>query len=289
MLLRPDGGLLLIAVEIYLIILIVRPTSSSQARTAPLIKAGLAVAVAAFACLIPWTVRNLRTLHQFQPLAPRYANQENAFVPVGFIRWVKTWIVDYASVEEVYWSVPGSPIEAANLPTRSFDSPQQQAQTEKLLDDYNRSLHITPDLDARFAALAAERIQHAPLRYYFSLPLLRIADMWLRPRTELLPCNTRWWEFDEDPQWLVLSVVIGIINFLYVGAALVGLLRSRFMLGFGMLLLFVLVRSAFLGTLENPEPRYTMECYPFVILLAAALFAAPRSVPESNPRSYLQN
>jgi hypothetical protein len=36
------------------------------------------------------------------------------------------------------------------------------------------------------------------------------------------------------------------------------------------MLLFVLLRSAFLGTLENPEPRYTLECYSFVLLLAGA-------------------
>ena len=37
-----------------------------------------------------------------------------------------------------------------------------------------------------------------------------------------------------------------------------------------MMLLFVLLRSAFLGTLANPEPRYTLECYPVVLLLAGA-------------------
>jgi hypothetical protein len=34
---------------------------------------------------------------------------------------------------------------------------------------------------------------------------------------------------------------------------------------------FLVVRSAFLGTLENPEPRYTLECYPIVLLLVSAL------------------
>jgi hypothetical protein len=38
-------------------------------------------------------------------------------------------------------------------------------------------------------------------------------------------------------------------------------------------LIFVILRSGFLGTLENPEPRYTLECYPVVILLATALFS----------------
>jgi hypothetical protein len=40
----------------------------------------------------------------------------------------------------------------------------------------------------------------------------------------------------------------------------------------GLLLAFVALRSAFLGTIENPEPRHTLECYPVVILLASALF-----------------
>ena len=36
---------------------------------------------------------------------------------------------------------------------------------------------------------------------------------------------------------------------------------------------FVLLRSAFLGTLENPEPRYTLECYPAIVVLASSLLA----------------
>jgi hypothetical protein len=44
-----------------------------------------------------------------------------------------------------------------------------------------------------------------------------------------------------------------------------------------MVLGFVLLRSAFLGTLENPEPRYTLECYPVVIVLAALFVSDFRS------------
>jgi hypothetical protein len=39
------------------------------------------------------------------------------------------------------------------------------------------------------------------------------------------------------------------------------------------LLLFVILRSLFLGTIENPEPRYTLECYPVIIVSAAAFLA----------------
>jgi 4-amino-4-deoxy-L-arabinose transferase-like glycosyltransferase len=275
MLLRPDGGLLLASVEVYLGWLFLRRLAAGQLPT-PILRAAVIVAIAAVAPLAPWTLRNLHTLHQFQPLAPRYANDPNTFVARGFNRWTKTWIADYASVEEVYWAATGSPIDADNLPVRAFDTPEQQDQTEQLIDDYNQSLHLTPDLDARFARLATERMHRAPLRYYLWLPLVRVADMWLRPRTEILPCNTRWWEFDEERKWLVLSLTLGVINLLYIGAVFLGLIRGRFAPHLALLLTFVILRSAFLGTLENPEPRYTLECYPVVIILAAALLAGTK-------------
>jgi hypothetical protein len=274
-LLRPDGGLLLFSLEAYLFFLLVRGWKNRIQVGLPtphLVKAGLILLVVSLVTLVPWTVRNLHTLHQFQPLAPRYANEENAFVPMGFNRWMRTWIVDYASVEDIYWAVPGNVLDAGKLPSRVFDSPEQREQTTQLLEDYNDTLHVTPDLDARFAALAAARVRHSPFRYYVVLPLMRIADMWLRPRTETLPSDTRWWDFDDDPQWLALTVSLGIINLLYVGAAFAGLLRGRFAPHVGLLLTFVMLRSIFLGTLENPEPRYTLECYPALIVFAAALF-----------------
>ena len=96
---------------------------------------------------MPWGLRNLHTLHRFQPLAPRYANEEDEFVPAGFNRWVKTWMADYVSVEEIYWPVPGETVDADKLPARAFDSEAQKQQTEELLTEYNNTLHVTPELD----------------------------------------------------------------------------------------------------------------------------------------------
>ncbi len=274
-LLRPDGALLLFAIEAYLFFLLVRcwgDRTRTGVSALHVFRSGFILALVSLATLVPWTMRNLHTFHEFQPLAPRYANQENAFVPLGFNRWMRTWIADYTSTEDIYWAVPGNPVPAEKLPLRAFDSPEERQQTMQLLQDYNDALHVTPELDARFAALAAERVHHSLLRYYIGLPLLRIADMWLRPRTETLPPDTRWWEFDDDPEWLTLALSLGIINLAYLGAAFAGLVRGQFAPHLSLLLTFVIVRSAFLGTLENPETRYTLECYPVVILLAAALF-----------------
>jgi hypothetical protein len=219
---------------------------------------------------VPWTLRNLHTLHRFQPLAPRYANDSDELVMAGFNRWTKTWIADYTSVQEIYWKVPGDAIDVTRLPNRAFDSSQQREETQQLCADYNQDHDMTPELDARFAALAAARIHSAPVRYYLWLPALRIADIWLRPRTELLPSDPRWWEFNDDPLWLTVSIFFGLINLAYIAMAAAGLLRSRDLFGIALFVLFLAMRSLFLATLENPEPRYTLECYPLIVIAAAA-------------------
>jgi len=305
-LLRPDGGILLASIGGYLLILLFRccaPTVNTIALTSSgagpqaanprpearslkpvprlgresriILRAGLLLALGAVIPLIPWTVRNLHTLHRFQPLAPRYATDSDELVMTGFNRWVKTWMAEYVSVEEIYWNVPGDPIDLARLPRRAFDSEQQRQQTAALVADYNHSQEndrdMTPELDARFAALAAARVKAAPLRYYVWLPAARIADMWLRPRTELLPPDPRWWEFNDEWRPVVTVLGFGILNLIYVGMAVAGWLRTREYFGIGLLVLFLVLRSVFLGTLENPETRYTLECYPALIILAASI------------------
>jgi 4-amino-4-deoxy-L-arabinose transferase-like glycosyltransferase len=277
-LLRPDGGILLAVIGGYLLWLFLRSmrTEQTKAHVSPhsILFAGVLVVVGATVPLIPWTLRNLHTMHRFEPLAPRYANDADDPVMNGFNRWTRTWIVDYVSVQEIYWNVPGDNIDVTRLPSRAFDSMQQRAETGELFADYNRDHDLSPELDARFAALAAQRIQAAPLRYYLWLPAARIADMWLRPRTEMFPSDPRWWEFNDDPRWLAVSLGFGVINLLYMALAAAGVLHSREYFGIGLFVLFLLLRSAFLGSLENPEPRYTLECYPAVIVLAASFISA---------------
>jgi 4-amino-4-deoxy-L-arabinose transferase-like glycosyltransferase len=280
-LLRPDGGILLASIGAYLLLLLLRGPRSMRYHgrsvlTSPdIVTAGVLLAVFALAPLIPWTLRNFHTFHRFQPLAPRYANDSDEPVMLGFNQWAKTWIAEYVSVEEIYWNVPGQDIDFSRMPKRAFDSLQQRRETEQLFADYNRDHDVTPQIDARFSALAVQRIHASPFRYYVWLPTLRIADMWLRPRTELFPSDPRWWEFNDDRRWLALSLGFGVINLLYVLMAAGGLMRGREFFGIGLFVLFLLLRSSFLGTLENPEPRYTLEMYPAVIVLASALFHHP--------------
>jgi hypothetical protein len=86
--------------------------------------------------------------------------------------------------------------------------------------------------------------------------------MWLRPRTELTPADPRRWEFNDDPQWSVLAVSLGVLNVAYLGLAIFGAIRGRPIAFLGLAVIFLVLRSAFLGSLENPETRYSLECYP---------------------------
>ena len=270
-LLRPDGGLLLLAIGAYLGILLVRGRGVSG-KPAHIVRAGATVAACALAPLLLWGIRNWHTLGRLELLAPRYATDIYEFVPLGYNRWVNTWIADYTSTEEIYWNMPGDQVDPGNLPSRAFDNSDQRERTLQLLADYNQARNLTPELDARFASLAEERIRAHPLRYFVTLPWLKIADMWLRPRTELLPPDIRWYEFDDDRRWLALDFAFGILNLAYVVAALTGWAKARPIPWAGIAISYIVFRSLFLGTMPNPEPRYTLECFPAVIVLASALW-----------------
>ena len=77
--------------------------------------------------------------------------------------------------------------------------------------------------------------------------------MWLRPRTETLPSDTRWWEFNDDPKWSALAVAMGVIGLFYIGMAAAGLVGARNIALFGLLLTFVILRSVFLARWRIPS------------------------------------
>jgi hypothetical protein len=263
--LRPDGGIILIVIGGYLLVrLALKP---GKART---FWAGIVLAVCSLGPLLPWTARNFRVFHRFQPLAPAHANAPGEFYAAGFDRWMRTWLVDYASLEDVGFKLDSEDLDIGLLPARAFDSDQERNQTEALLSRYNETDTMTPELDEQFDSLARQRIQRHHLRYYFELPLLRAADLWLRPRTEMLPLGAHWWRFRDDPPDFAWAVLLAAINAFYVLLGIVGLLRWRQVHSVGMLAAFVLLRTVIITAVTFPEPRYVLECFPALIVLGAA-------------------
>ncbi|HEY1502061.1 MAG TPA: glycosyltransferase family 39 protein [Acidobacteriaceae bacterium] len=260
-LLRPDGALLAVALCPAIVFY-----GSRRWPFAMMLRWALVCGLLSILPFIPWTLRNERTFHVFEPLAPRYAVDPGEPTNPGFQRWTKSICVDFACTWDIYWNADSDVINLADLPTRAFDSPQQSIETSDLLADYNRHTTITPQLDARFAALAAERIHAHPFRYYVGLPVARLADMWLRPRTEMLWIELRWWQYDRHNAETEFSIGYAALNLAYLIAALIGFLKRPRLSG--VILAFVLLRCALLLTLEAPEMRYTLECFPPLIALA---------------------
>jgi len=279
-LLRPDGALLAVALCAGLL-LYGRKGGRKGIGPWPALGTSRALQLALITGLlsilpfIPWSLRNWHTFHVFQPLAPRYAMDPGDFTYPGFNRWVKTWCVDLVSTSEVYWNGNSDKIDIHNLPTRAFDSPEQYQQTKQLLDDYNETTTLSPEIDARFEQLAQQRTQGHELRYYVALPLARLADMWLRPRTELLWIEMCWWDHYHHPEESDFVYAYASLNLAYLIAAIVGLIRWPRLAG--VMLAFVLLRCVLLATIEAPEPRYTLECFPIVIALAAIAFGGRKT------------
>jgi len=279
MLLRPDGVLLFAALAAGLFYYMVRSSapSASRHRLRSAVVSVALVCTVALAPLAVWTARNWADFHVFEPLAPRHVSDPGERVNLGFYRWVRTWAVEYVSTDAVFWKVGTEKIDIDDLPPRAFDSPQQREQTENLIDEYNRGFSISPDLDNRFNALAAERIRTHPLRYYLVVPFLRVADMALRPRTEEFPIDMYWWRWSEHPGETAYAAVLALINLGYLLLALWGFLRGRVPWA-AIFAGYIILRCLLLGTMENPEPRYTLEWYPILIIAAGAALAANRKI-----------
>ncbi len=277
-LLRPEQVLLAATVVPAMLWMVWRTQEPHSFRWKTVLPVALA-AICVVLPLAPWAMRNWRTFHVVQPLAPRSATDPGEGVPLGFQRWYRTWAIDFASTEEVYWNYDSAPIWIDDLPPRAFDSDDQYNRTVAILNDYNRNYNATQALDARFDALATERIHKDPIRYYLALPVARLLNMIFRPRVEMLEVPLEWWRrVNEHVHLTLLALASATLNLGYFVLGAVGLWSWRrngwaphnalvaAMIG------FVVLRCALLLTLDNSEPRYTLEFFPPLIVWASYLF-----------------
>lgn len=278
-LLRPDQGLLAVVIVPAMLWVGLRRRPRLRGIT-PTLVASLIVALPL--CL--WAARNWRVFHVAQPLSPKYANDPGEEVPHGFMRWYRTWAIGFPATVKVYWQYDGDVISMNDLPARAFDSPEQREETALLFARYNQEQASTPGVDAAFARLATARVRTNPVRYYVELPVARLLDMWFRPRIEYMRIPLDWWRFSAHPWNSLRAYALGGLNLVYVALACVGFWRwRRAGVVVWSMIAFVALRCALLLTIDNSEPRYTMECYPIVILLAGLALVRRREISEVQP------
>jgi hypothetical protein len=96
--------------------------------------------------------------------------------------------------------------------------------------------------------------------------------MWLRPRVENLPIDLDWWVYARHHAETRFSWACAGLNALYLLLAIAGLwLRPRF---WRPMLAYIVLRSMLLMTIEAPEARYTLECFPMLFALGGVAASA---------------
>ena len=171
------------------------------------------------------------------------------------------------------------------MPASAFDSPAQREQVAALFAQYNETEKMTAPVDEGFAKIARERTARNPLRTYLEIPFLRALNMWFAPRVEMLPFSGHLWPvgemWNEDPVDFSVSLALALLCIVYVLMGVFGAWRSRMVPAAIVLVVFLLIRTAFLTTIETPEPRYMVECFPALLALAAQVWAKRNAPPES--------
>jgi Dolichyl-phosphate-mannose-protein mannosyltransferase len=354
---RPDSGLFAAAIGITIVASEVIG-ARSEGTSGPLsVKAktllnglwrsvppGAIFSLAFCLALVPWTIRNKKVFHLFQPLAPAHGEMPGEFVPRGYLLWLRTWLDDERYIGPLLWSLDASPINIDDLPDRAFDTEEERDRVEVLLEKYNhpndvqalqgespapsiqvpqtgrenkpppgetpqpgpteeeptqgdeedkgdeqdteqsdqensqnqQDVEMTPEIDAGFAQIANERIARSRIRYFVVLPLRRGGTLWLDTHSqyypfegELLPLEDMDYRIHQQ-FWLPLFAGLTLIYTLLGVAGGWFLWRmNTFTTRRWVILacLIIFVRLGFFSTMENPEPRYAVEIFPFLSIL----------------------
>ena len=173
---------------------------------------------------------------------------------------------------------PATSSTLARLPSRAFDSPAQHAETAALAADYNTNGYdLTPQIDAAFARLAAERIARAPPA------LLRLASPGPRRRHVAAPARRkpahrpRLVGLRAPPRRNTLQLGLCCSECALPVARCCGLCSAPPFWRLDAGLHASAQRSPL--TVVPPEARYTLECFPMLFALggvALARFFRPR-------------
>lgn len=239
------------------------------------------VALAAGCALItysPWVIRNIHTFGAPYPFGSLCEIDGTPIERTWFHNWYASWVrteMDLLSTQGcIYRRTCGT--APLLFPEYAFDSDEENQKVNALL--LEQSLNgMTEYVDAEFHALWQDKVRSHPVRTFLVAPAHRVMQLWLgandlpvRARPPLHPIrltddHERYELLAQWTAWLALSG--GLVLLLPVWR------RQRRLLWIAMVAIGV--RTAFLALFGFPEPRYTLELLPLVLLLAAVAVVTP--------------
>jgi hypothetical protein len=312
------------------------PAHSKLART---FIAGALFSLSFAIVLTPWTIRNWRVFHVFQPLSPAHAEMPGEFIPRGYGLWLRTWLDDDSYIAPLLWSLDTAPIDIDDVPPYAFDSAEEKNRVAALIDKYNHpdgepaatansperkspaapppstspsspnrkaspspknsnanseeenseegdeeeseneqqgAVEMTPEIDAAFAQIARERIARHRFQFYVWLPIKRARTMWFDTHSQYWPFEGTLLPFEDLDYELHQQIWLPLFAGLTALYSVLGLAGAWFLWTSGKLearswlLLVVLaigLRLVLFSSIENPEPRYLVEFFPFLSIL----------------------
>jgi hypothetical protein len=190
-------------------------------------------------------------------------------------------------------SVPSASMSPSVEATKNDEdvSDEQTGDAEQTEEqDEPQTPEMTPAIDAAFGQVASERIARAPLRYYLWLPLKRAWALWVGPHADYYPFSGELFPLDDLDHTIHQHIWLPLFTGLVAIYSLLGIaggwrlwrardFAARRWLLLGVLLIFI--RLAFFSTMENPEPRYTVEFFPFLAVLGGIALSRIRNVRQT--------
>lgn len=167
------------------------------------------------------------------------------------------------------------------------DETDESASADETSD---QAVEMTPELDAGFAQIARERIARHPFRYYVWLPLKRAHSLWFDTHSDYYPFQGQLLPLDDldyDIHQQFFLPFFAVLTFIYTLLGFAGawfLWQTRnFSARLWVLLaaLMIFLRVGFFASLENPEPRYLVEVFPFLCILGGIAAGRLPGLPGS--------
>jgi 4-amino-4-deoxy-L-arabinose transferase-like glycosyltransferase len=226
-----------------------------------------------------WNLDNKQIKIETIPATAFDSPEEKARVAELFAKYNKT---ESQAVAETSNSAPQAPSPTPDEEDSSDSEDNDDEADEPAEEPDDSDVEMTPEIDAGFAQIARERVSRHPMRYYLVLPAKRAIALWFDTHSQywpfegdLLPLKDL--DYDIHQHWWLplfvgltwLFTILGVIGGLFVWRS--RMFQARLLLVFAALVIFL--RLGFLSTMENPEPRYTVEFFPLLAILGGIALA----------------